>query len=551
MLLRSPAGGEKSTGAAVLLGDEAVAQAAIDAGASAAYAYPGTPSTEILEYLLRCPDQITAQWCANEKTAYEAALGVSMAGRRALVAMKHVGLNVAADPFINSAIVDVRGGLVVAVADDPSMHSSQNEQDSRYLADFARIPFLEPANQQEAYDMTREAFDVSERFHVPVLLRLVTRLAHSRAAVELREQRGPNPVDKPEDPRSWTLLPAFARRQWHDLLDRQPEMRKWSESSCWNRLSLDQAAPGPCVITTGIARNYYYESLLDLGYLPSHLHVGAYPFPVEAIRALTEDAQSVLVLEEGYPFLERLLRGVLPARLRILGKESGEVPLDGELDPDSVRRALGLAARRGVPVDHAPVASRPPQLCQGCPHGSVYEALNDALRDYAEPLVAADIGCYTLGALPPYSAIESCVCMGASIGMARGAAEAGIHPAVAVLGDSTFLHSGVTPLMDAVAYDADITVLVLDNQTVAMTGSQPTILPSERLGALVQGLGLDPEHLHVLQAKPSTMDEVRDLLRREMDHRGLSVIIAGRECLELAKLRKRAEKRAREEASRS
>jgi indolepyruvate ferredoxin oxidoreductase alpha subunit len=528
----------------VLLGDEAVALGAIHAGISAAYAYPGTPSTEITEYLLRhaaTHGAPKAAWTANEKTAYEAALGVSMVGRRSLVSMKHVGLNVAADPFVNSALVSLHGGLVLAVADDPSMHSSQNEQDSRYYADFARVVCLEPATHQEAYDMTREAFEISEGFQIPVLLRLVTRLAHSRSAVHPRPGRDELPLASDPDTRGWTLLPAYARQHWHDLLGLQETLQTWSEHCDHNILDLQDGDLG--VITTGLARNYYRECLEELGARPSHLHIGAYPFPVEKIRALAARVGTILVLEEGYPYLERYLRGLLPGGVGIRGKISGELRPEGELGPEVVRAALGLPERERVPVEGLPVPKRPPQLCSGCPHTDTYRALSRALDSFERGLVTSDIGCYTLGALPPHTAIESCVCMGASVGMARGASEAGFHPVVAVIGDSTFLHSGVTPLIDAVAADVDMTLLILDNRTVGMTGGQPTILPSEDIRTLVAGLGVDPAHLRVLEAHPKRVEQMAAVLREEMEHRGLSVIVSARECIEAARRRKAEEKK--------
>ena len=385
--------------------------------------YPGTPSTEILEYLVRYQRKNggpRATWSTNEKTAYEEALGVSFAGRRALTSMKHVGLNVAADPFMNSAIVSINGGLVVVVADDPGMHSSQNEQDTRYYADFARIVLLEPANQQEAYDMTRDAFDLSERFTIPVLVRLVTRLAHSRAVVRVRQPRPENAVAKAPVPASWILLPANAREQWRQLLRRQPQFLEWSEACSYSRLRLNDERRDLGVITTGIARNYYVENLDELGYQPSHLHIGAYPAPIEQIRRLMGHVSRVLVLEEGYPFVERMLRGVVPPDVEVMGKESGALPPDGELTPDIVRRALGLRERRGVDVPGLSMPSRPPQLCAGCPHADSFDAIKQAIADIGSAVVTSDIGCYTLGALPPYSAVESCVCMGASIGHGEG-----------------------------------------------------------------------------------------------------------------------------------
>jgi indolepyruvate ferredoxin oxidoreductase alpha subunit len=527
----------------VLLGDEAVALGAAHAGLSAAYAYPGTPSTEIMEFLREYSareGRPLAKWCANEKTAYEAALGASMAGKRTLVSMKHVGLNVAADPFVNSAIVSVDGGLVLAVADDPGQHSSQNEQDSRYLADFARTVCLEPADQQQAYDMARDAFDISERFQIPVMLRLVTRLAHSRAPIRTTDPRDENALNTNPDKNRWILLPSFSRKLWRRLLDQQAEMRAFSESSPYNTLELNPHDNELGVITTGIARNYYLEDLPALESPPSHLHIGVYPFPVEKIRTLANHVQRILIIEEGYPFVERYLRGILPQALEIQGKESGHLPLHGELNPDVVRKALGLTPAEGMQLEHLSLPNRPPRLCQGCPHGDAYNALNEALAEHDPHLVTSDIGCYTLGALPPYNAGESCVCMGASIGMAKGAADAGFRPAVAVIGDSTFLHSGVTPLMDAVADDSDMTVLILDNQTVAMTGTQPTVLPSERLVQVVLGLGVDPAHCRVHESHPKRANELVQIFRDELAHQGLSVVITYRECLEKARKNKSA-----------
>jgi indolepyruvate ferredoxin oxidoreductase alpha subunit len=529
----------------MLLGDEAVALGAMHAGVSAAYAYPGTPSTEILEYLVprAASGGFTAHWCANEKTAYEQALGVSMLGRRALVAMKHVGLNVAMDPFVNSALVALGGGLVVAVADDPGMHSSQNEQDTRLLAEFARVPCLEPADQQQAYDMTREAFDLSERFGLPVVVRLVTRLCHSRAVVATAPPRDQNPMAKTTVPQDWILLPSNARRLWRRLLDRLPAVQESSESSSHNILEPgDEEAPF-AVVTAGIARHYVAAETGGLGFRPPRLHVGMYPAPAGLIRSLAAGCRRLLVIEEGYPFLERQVRGVLPHAWEVAGKESGALPMDGELTPDLVRAALGLPARPHMEPAAISLPGRPPQLCQGCPHADSFEAVQAALAGFPQSVVTSDIGCYTLGALPPYSAVESCVCMGASVGMAKGAADAGLRPVLAVIGDSTFLHSGVTPLMDAVAAATPMTLLILDNGTVAMTGLQPTVLPGSRLEPLLLGLGVDRAHLHLVEVAPRRSDELAALLRSELEHPGVSVIVAVRECVELAKAGRREAKK--------
>jgi indolepyruvate ferredoxin oxidoreductase alpha subunit len=534
----------------VVLGDEAVALGALHAGLSAAYGYPGTPSTEIFEYLFRHgPEEfgITAHWCANEKTAYEQALGVSMAGKRALVSMKHVGLNVAADPFVNSALVGIRGGLVVVVADDPGMHSSQNEQDSRWLADFARVPCLEPATQQEAYEMARAAFGISERFRMPVMLRMVTRLCHSRS--EIRPS-APDPVHVAPEPDSlmdWTLLPGNARRLWQGVVAQAPDLEAHSATSQWNGLvsSGEEGAPWDLVITTGLARTYLEENLDRLPVRPKHLHLGLYPIPRALVAEALEGGKRVLLMEEGYPYVERLLAGLVPGPLEVRGRLSGDLPATGELDPDVVGLALGLPEPEGVRLPGLSLPARPPQLCKGCPHGDAFEAVNLALEHFEGSVVAGDIGCYTLGALPPYRAIESCVCMGASIGMAKGSADAGSHPVLAVIGDSTFLHSGVTPLMDAVAHDTPMTVLILDNETVAMTGQQPTVLPDSRLAPIIRGVGVDPDHFHVVETHPRKTPELAELLRGELAHPGLSVILAVRECIVAVRQRKA---RQREEA---
>lgn len=530
----------------VLLGDEAVALGAIHAGLTSAYAYPGTPSTEIMEYLIRYSKKEghpLAQWTANEKTAYEAALGTSFVGKRALVSMKHVGLNVAADPFMNSAIVSIHGGLVLVVADDPGMHSSQNEQDSRYFADFAHILCLEPTNQQEAYEMTREAFDLSERFRIPVMIRLVTRLAHSRSVVRVGQPKKENPLDKVPRPNSWILLPSNARKQWHELLSLQKEMEAWSENSDYNKIQINETYKDFGILTSGLALNYFLENAGELNKKPSHLHVSAYPFPLQKIRQLAEQVDTLIILEEGYPYIERFIRGVIPSGPTILGKLSGEVPLDGELNPDNIRPVLGLAPRKTVKKPEYPLVNRPPQLCPGCPHADTFQAMKLALNHYEKSVITSDIGCYTLGALPPYRAIESTVNMGASVGMAKGASEAGFYPVLAVIGDSTFLHSGLTPLMDAVAHNADMTLIILDNETVGMTGGQPTILPSSRLEKVVLGIGVDADHLHVFTAHKKYTEENAKIIGKEIEYHGLSVIIAVRECVETAKRHKKERSR--------
>jgi len=517
----------------LLLGDEAVAQAALDAGISGAFSYPGTPATEILEFIQSRTEgdgRVAARWSANEKVAYEEALGMSYAGKRALVSMKHVGLNVAADPFMSSALTGANGGLVVAVADDPGMHSSQNEQDSRCYADFARIPMFEPSGQQEAYDMTRAAFELSENLALPVMVRLVTRLAHSRSGVRRSApSEVPAGVRPARDWRDWTLLPVNARRRYRRLLDVQPTLRELAEKSPFNRLW--RAGPKG-IIASGLAYNYVREVVgSDSPY--SLLKIGAYPVPACLVRRLVDHCAEILVVEEGYPFIERQLWGLLgiPGKT-IRGKLCGTLAIDGEMTADRVRLALGMPALgRHPPLEDLP--GRPPQLCQGCPHCDTFRALMAAVGEEARPLLLGDIGCYTLGAYPPYNAVHSCVDMGASIGMASGAARAGAHPVLCTIGDSTFIHSGMTPLIGAAREDANITVIILDNGTVAMTGGQEVFATGEDLLRVIRGLGVDERHLIRIEPLPKHHERNTEIIRREINHRGLSVIVACRPCIQV------------------
>ncbi len=527
----------------VLLGDEAVALGAVHAGLAAAYSYPGTPASEIMEYLIGLAAKgggFKAVWSVNEKVAYEEALGASFAGRRAMVSFKHVGLNVAADPFMNSAMTGANGGLVVVSADDPGMHSSQNEQDSRFYAQFAQIVCFEPSDHQECYDMTREAFDVSEKLKLPVLIRLVTRLSHSRSSVEVREPRAESalPLGNSKD---WTLLPANARRRLTVLLGQQADMVRLSEESPANALFLSGRNRSLGVIASGIAANYLREAVGTGDAAPSSLKVSTYPLPEALIRRLVDHVETVLVLEDGYPLIEKTLQGLfgVPGK-KITGRLSGAVPASGELSPDIVRKALGLAPLPAHELSDIPLANRPPQLCVGCPHADTFKALNKAREGRPGSVVFSDIGCYTLGALPPYSAIQSCVCMGASIGMARGASDVGVRPAVSVIGDSTFAHSGITPLLGAAAADADMTVIILDNATTAMTGGQPSYGAGEKLLRLVEGLGVAKDHLRTIEPLPKNHEANVGIIAEEMDHHGLSVIVAVRECIQESRKKKRS-----------
>ena len=528
----------------MLLGDEAIAQAAIDAGISGIYAYPGTPSTEIMEYVQSSDEArvkgVHCVWSANEKTAMEAAIGMSYCGKRALACMKHVGLNVAADAFINSAITGANGGLLVLVADDPSMHSSQNEQDTRFYGKFAMAPTLEPSNQQEAYDMVFYGFDLSEKLGIPILMRITTRMAHSRTTVSFCAKRQQNTLRLPADPRQYVLLPVIARQRYKKLLAQQPEIEREAFSSGYNRF-IDGQDATLGIISCGIAYNYLIENYAN-GHCPHPvLKITQYPVPKDLVEQLTARCKKILVLEEGYPMLEEQLKGLIsnPA-FEILGRLSGNLPRDGELNPDIVALALGLSLPEAAPAPDI-VVNRPPALCKGCSHIDMYHALNDALQGQSPGRVFSDIGCYTLGALPPHSAINSCVDMGASITMAKGAADAGLSPSVAVIGDSTFTHSGITGLLDIIIEDAPVTVIVSDNLTTGMTGGQPSSAYG-MIEKIVLGLGLSEDRLKVLTPLKKNHAENVEILREALQHQGTSVIVFRRECIQTATRRAKTKK---------
>lgn len=528
----------------LLLGDEALALGAIYAGLSGAYAYPGTPSTEILEFVQKNPlalqRKIHSHWSSNEKTAMEEALGMSFCGKRAITSMKHVGMNVAADPFVNSAMTGANGGLLVIAADDPSMHSSQNEQDSRFYADFAMIPALEPSNQQEAYDMARYGFELSERLGVPVLTRLVTRLSHSRAVVETESEPLPeNQLHYPSNTRQWVLMPAMSKVRNRNLIAQQTDFVKASEVSPFNKYT-EAHDHRLGIIVSGIAYNYLLECFGGDCPFPV-VKVSQYPLPEKLLRRLYDSCDALMVIEEGQPFIEGKLRGICSSGKKIYGKLSGNVIRDGELNPDLVADAVrsvipdakGLRFRQ-VSEPSEIVAPRPPMLCQGCGHRDVYGALNEALEKYDSPKVFGDIGCYTLGFLKPFNAIDTCVDMGASITMAKGAADAGQHPAVAIIGDSTFTHSGMTGLLDAINEDSNILVIISDNLTTGMTGGQDS-QGTGKIEEICLGLRADPSHVRTIDSLPKNHDEMVALFREEIDHPGLSVVVSRRECIQTAR----------------
>lgn len=524
----------------LLLGDEAVALGALHAGLSGVYAYPGTPSTEIAEYIQAHPMTrergIHSDWCTNEKTAMEAALGMSYAGKRALVCMKHVGMNVCADAFMNAAVTGANGGLVVVACDDPSQHSSQNEQDSRFYAEFAQVPCFEPSSQQEAYEMVREAFDYSEAKYIPVLMRLTTRMAHSRAVVTPRIPREQNKMHFPAPDRAkfWVTLPSISRIRLPELAAEQLVFETDAEKSRFTRHE-DGPDHSMGIIACGIAYNYLMENFPSGCPFPV-LKVTRYPFPGKMVQKMAETCKTLLVIEEGQPLIEDKLRGLLydeTSPVRVRGRLDGALPRTGELNPDLVRKAVGLKLAEKHKASEVTVP-RPPALCKGCGHRDFYTALNNVLKKYEGARVFGDIGCYTLGYMSPFNAIHTCVEMGASLTMAIGAANSGIWPSIGVIGDSTFTHSGMTGLLDAVNFNADITLCISDNLTTGMTGGQDSA-GTGKLEQICEAIGVAPEHIRTLVPLPKNYPEMEAVIDEEINHHGVSVVICRRECIQTAK----------------
>jgi len=518
------------------LGVEAVAYAAFDAGIKAVFGYPGTPSTEGFERaqaLIREEGATRkAHWAANEKVAYELGLGVSYAGHRVLVTMKHVGLNVAMDAFVNSAMTGVQGGFVVLVADDPGMHSSQNEQDSRYLADFANVPCLEPATVQEAYDYTYQAYAMSEQLKVPVLLRLVTRVAHCRGPIARRPPLQVRGVGLPrvQDSRGWVLLPANARWQYRRLRDKIPEMRHQMEA--YNRLLSGRNRMG--VAVAGLGRALFDELGREAPHLLEavRLEISGYPISQNLFDIFLTQCDHIFVFEESYPYIEDQLRNhAVHARIR--GRRDGTISLTGELSAREMRSALGLGQHVGKAPVALPVPGRPPRFCDGCGHVDAHLALKEALANAgaSDARVFGDIGCYAMAAGEPLNAMHACVEMGASIGMALGAAFAGLTPTVAVIGDSTFIHSGLPGLTSLARAAVNVTLLVLDNRTVAMTGQQP-VEAVDMVEQIVVGLGMDPAHVKTIVPLPRLHPENVAVIEAALRHAGPSVVVCRRECVQ-------------------
>ena len=511
---------------AILSGNEAFARGAYEAGVRVASAYPGTPSTEILENIATY-SEIDSSWATNEKVSLEVAIGASFGGARSMVAMKHVGLNVAADPLMTLSYIGVRGGLVVVVADDPEMHSSQNEQDSRHYARLAKVPMLEPSDSNEALAFTRLAFDMSEQFDTPVMLRSNTRISHGKSIVSLgsRIDNLPEPGIQ-RNPGKFVMLPANARRRHPVVEQRQQDLKEWGCHQEINRIEEGEGDIG--VITAGISYQYAKEVLpkahvLKLGMI--------YPLPEKLIREFAARCKTLYVIEELDPFIEDQIRA-----MGILVKGKDVFPICGEFTPGRVAAALGMPQPKGIEVAAEPLPNRPPNMCPGCSHRGVFFVLKRL-----GAFVTGDIGCYTLGALPPLSALDTCVCMGAGIsnatGMSKALGDQERSKVVGVMGDSTFLHSGITSLMDMAYSNTPATVVILDNRITAMTGRQDNpgsghnlagvATPPVDLEAICRAVGVR----HVQVVDPYDLDKTRQIIQAEMARPETSVVITRRSCM--------------------
>lgn len=517
----------------LLSGNEAVARGAYEGGCRFAAAYPGTPSTEILENIAKYKDVIYCEWSTNEKVALEVATGASFAGARALAAMKHVGLNVAADPFFSLSYIGSTGGIIIVSADDPGMHSSQNEQDNRHYARSAKMAMLEPSDSQEAKEFTILGFEISEDFDTPLLLRLSTRLCHSKTVVELGERKEVPVKGYEKDIKKRLVLPAHARLRHIYVEERLKKLSKFSEQFEYNKMEFNDKSIG--IISSGIAYQYAKEVLPDASYLKLSF---TYPLPFKLIEKFSKQVKKLYVIEENDPFLEMEIKA---KGINVIGKEI--IPITGELNPSIISEAFGKK-RKSVTIKKMPSLSpRPPALCPGCSHTPVFYTLNKL-----KLTVTGDIGCYTLGALPPLNAIDTCVEMGASLGNAFGMekvlGEKSDKKIVAVIGDSTFFHSGITPLIDIVYNKGTSTVIILDNRITAMTGHQE----HPGTGKTLMGedtVTINPEDIvkacgvkHVFTVDPYNLKELKKVIKREVERKEPSVIIARRPCI-LLLIRKR------------
>jgi len=517
----------------LLSGNEAIARGAYEAGISVAFGYPGTPSTEILENITQYKQDIYANWGCNEKTAMEEAIGASFAGARALVTMKHVGLNVAADPFFSASYIGATGALVVISADDPGMHSSQNEQDNRYYGIAAKVPVLEPSDSQEAKEMVKEAVKISETFNTPVLIRTTTRVCHSRSVVTFGERENPPEINYQSDFSRRTILPAIARRMHIAVEERQKKLAEFSNNFTFNRIIPGKSRTG--VVSSGISYQYCREVFKDAWFLKVTM---VYPFPNELYKKFANEVDEIYVFEENDPILENFIRLLTPDK-KIYGKNT--FPLVGENSQDTILISLGKKSPQ-TKFDLNKIPQRPPALCPGCPHTGLFFTLSRM-----NVKATGDIGCYTLGALKPLNVIDTCVDMGASITALVGMEMAMRHAGkplkqVAVIGDSTFFHSGITGLIDLLYNNCHSCVIILDNSITAMTGHQQhpgtgkTLLgePTKKIdlfNLIKNGMGV--ENCFVVDGYD--LKQLKETIKTEMLKPEPSVIIVRRPCILLFK----------------
>lgn len=521
----------------LMSGNEAFALGAYEAGVKVAAGYPGTPSTEILENLCTY-EGVYTEWSPNEKVALEVALGASFAGVRALATMKHVGLNVAADPLFTAAYTGVRGGLVVIVADDPDMHSSQNEQDSRNYAYAAKVPMLEPSDAEEAKDFLKAAFRISEEFDTPVLVRTETRMSHVKGVVtpgEIQSSAASPGIEKM--PEKFVMLPAHARRRRVEVGKRMERLREFSESFEGTRIEWADRKRG--FVTSGVTYLHVREAFPDASVLKLGM---VHPLPENLIREFASGVEELIIVEELDPFLETRIKAI---GIACTGKD--RIPAIGELNPSIIRTAVTGQAPSGI-FEPVQIPMRPPNLCPGCPHRGMFHTLSKL-----GVFITGDIGCYTLAALKPLSAMDTCVCMGAGIGNAHGMEKAlgreSLGKIVAVIGDSTFFHSGITGLIDIVFNRGSSTVVILDNRTTGMTGHQPhpssgkTITgepaPAIDIAALCRAIGVK----HVVTVNPHDTDQTFRVVKAEIERPEPSVIIAKAPCVLLPEMKKRKDRK--------
>lgn len=513
----------------LLSGNEAVARGFFEAGGHVATAYPGTPSTEILENMVKYKEDVYCQWSPNEKVALEVGIGSSFGGGRTLVAMKHVGVNVAADPLMTVTYSGIKGGFVLACADDPGMHSSQNEQDNRFYAKFAKMPLLEPSDSQEAKDFVKKGLEISEEYDTPVLLRLTTRISHTKTLVEFKDREENNDlIGFEKNPSKYVMVPANGRKRHPIVEKRTKKLKDLAESIDINFAEMNETEMG--IITSGIAYQYVKEAFPKASVLKLGM---AFPFPINKVKEFSKKVDKLYVVEELEPFMEEIIKS---EGIEVIGKDL--IPRCGELNTSIVKKSIlkNKNESEDNQFEDVEMPVRPPVLCPGCPHRGVFYTLNKL-----NAVVTGDIGCYTLGVQKPLSAMDSTIAMGAAIGVNIGLEKVlgkeFSRKSVAVIGDSTFLHSGTTGLMDAVYNKGTNTILILDNRITAMTGRQDNPATGYNLMGeetkqvdfvkLSKALGVE----RVQIVDPYDLEELKNVISEEMSREEVSVIITKRPCM--------------------